>query len=74
MFRFIDAPAYLGLVVGLSIGLSMLVAAAVGTIIPLFLRKVDIDPAIATGPFVTTSVDVVGVLLYFVIATSFLNL
>jgi len=74
MFRFIDAPAYLGLVVGLSIGLSMLVAAAVGTIIPLFLRKVDIDPAIATGPFVTTSVDIVGVLLYFVIATSFLNL
>ncbi|MBL7013161.1 MAG: magnesium transporter [Candidatus Marinimicrobia bacterium] len=73
-FRFINAPPYLGLVVGLSIGLSMLVAAAVGTIIPLFLRKVDIDPAIATGPFVTTSVDIVGVLLYFVIATSFLNL
>jgi magnesium transporter len=72
--KFIDAPPLLGLVVGLSIGLSMLIATAVGTMIPLFLRKLDIDPAIATGPFVTTSVDIVGVLLYFVIATSFLNL
>ncbi len=73
-FRFINAPPYLGVVVGLSIGFSMLIAAAVGTIIPLLLRKLDIDPAIATGPFVTTSVDIVGVLLYFIIATSFLNI
>ncbi|MGY8787651.1 MAG: magnesium transporter [Fidelibacterota bacterium] len=71
-FRFIDADPMLGVVVGLSIGSSMLIAVTVGTFIPMFLRKIDIDPAIATGPFVTTSIDILGVLLYFVIAGSLL--
>ena len=69
---FTDAPDNLGLVVGLSICVSMVVAATVGTIIPLILRKLDIDPAIATGPFVTTSIDILGVLFYFLIAGLFL--
>jgi magnesium transporter len=64
----------LGLVVGLSICCSMLIATAVGTFTPLVLRKLDIDPAIATGPFVTTSIDILGVLLYFVIAGYFLTI
>ena len=72
--RFIDADPMLGIVVGLSIGCSMLLAVAVGTFIPMFLRKVDIDPAIATGPFVTTSIDILGVLFYFVIAEYFLSI
>ena len=46
----------------------MLLAAGVGTFTPLILRKLDIDPAVATGPFVTTSVDILGVSLYFMIA------
>jgi magnesium transporter len=71
-FRFIDADPMLGVVVGLSIGSSMLIAVTVGTFIPMFLRKIDIDPAIATGPFVTTSIDILGVLLYFAIAGSLL--
>ena len=71
---FTDAPDNLGLVVGLSIFVSMVVAATVGTIIPLILRKLDIDPAIATGPFVTTSIDILGVLFYFLIAGLFLTL
>ena len=73
-FRFIDSDPMLGIVVGLSIGCSMLLAVAVGTFIPMFLRKVDIDPAIATGPFVTTSIDILGVLFYFVIAEYFLSI
>jgi len=73
-FRFIDADPMLGIVVGLSIGCSMLLAVAVGTFIPMFLRKVDIDPAVATGPFVTTSIDILGVLFYFVIAEYFLSI
>ena len=72
-FRFIDADPMLGVVVGLSIGCSMLIAVAVGTFVPMFLRKVDIDPAIASGPFVTTSIDILGVLFYFVIAEYFLS-
>ena len=73
-FRFIDVNPMLGVVVGLSIGCSMLMAVAVGTFIPMFLRKVNIDPAIATGPFVTTSIDILGVLFYFVIAGYFLSI
>ena len=73
-FTFTSAPDNLGFVVGLSICASMVVAATVGTIIPLILRKLDIDPAIATGPFVTTSIDILGVLFYFLIAGVFLTI
>ena len=73
-FRFIDADPMLGIVVGLSIGCSMLIAVTVGTFIPMFLRKADIDPAIASGPFVTTSIDILGVFFYFVIAEYFLSI
>ena len=73
-FTFTSAPDNLGFVVGLSICASMIVAATVGTIIPLILRKLDIDPAIATGPFVTTSIDILGVLFYFLIAGIFLKI
>ena len=71
---FSDAPGSLGIVVGLSICISMIVAATVGTVIPLILRKLDIDPAVATGPFVTTSIDILGVLFYFLIAGLFLSI
>ena len=73
-FRFMNADPMLGVVVGLSICCSMFIAAAVGTFTPLALRKLDIDPAIATGPFVTTSIDILGVFLYFLIAGFFLTI
>jgi len=71
-FRFMDVSWTLGLVVGLSVAASMVIAATVGTVVPLLLKRMDIDPAIATGPFVTSSVDILGVLLYFTIATALL--
>ncbi|WP_299005304.1 magnesium transporter [uncultured Tenacibaculum sp.] len=46
----------------------IIVAGLVGTFIPLFLDKRGIDPAIATGPFITTSNDIFGILIYFSIA------
>ncbi|MEN8200917.1 MAG: magnesium transporter, partial [Thermodesulfobacteriota bacterium] len=67
-------PRLLGLVVGLSIFFSMFMAATVGTVIPLVLKRFDIDAAVATGPFVTTAIDILGVLAYFLIAKFFLNL
>jgi len=58
--------------VGLAISISMVVvilfAATLGTLVPLFLHKNKIDPAIATGPFVSTTNDVFGIILYFWIA------
>ena len=72
--KFIETDPLLGLVVGLSIASSMLIAVTVGSFTPLILRKLEIDPAVATGPFVTTSIDILGVLFYFVIAGILLNI
>lgn len=67
-------PMMLGVVVFISIFFCMTMAATVGTLIPLVLKRFDIDAAIATGPFVTTSIDILGVLMYFYVAKFFLNL
>ena len=53
---------------------SMSVAALVGSLVPMAFAKVNIDPAVATGPFVTTSIDVISVFFYFMIATTLLGL
>ncbi len=67
-------PKMLGLVVGISVFFCMVMAASVGALIPLVLRRFGVDAAIATGPFVTTSIDILGVLVYFWVAKFFLNL
>jgi magnesium transporter len=63
--------------VGLAISISMVVvilfAATLGTLVPLFLHRNKIDPAIATGPFVSTTNDVFGIILYFWIAQMILG-
>lgn len=55
----------LGLVVSISLFIVILFAAIFGTLIPLILYKYKIDPALATGPFVTTLNDVLGLFIYF---------
>jgi magnesium transporter len=72
VFRFLDFSPMLGVVVGLSICASMIIAATIGSLVPLILNRFDIDPAVATGPFVTTAIDILGVALYFLIAGSLL--
>ena len=72
IFQFIDTSPLLGLVVGLSISISMILAATIGSLVPLVLNRFEIDPAIATGPFVTTAIDIIGVTFYFLIARSLL--
>lgn len=57
-----------GLAISISIVVVILFAAILGTLVPLFLHKKGIDPAIATGPFITTTNDVFGIFLYFTIA------
>ncbi len=64
----------LAIAVGLAIVSSMSIAALVGSMIPLIMERFNIDPAVATGPFVTTSVDIVSVYCYFMIATLLLGL
>ena len=54
--------------ISISLVAVIIVAGIIGTFIPLFLDKKGIDPAIATGPFITTSNDIFGILIYFWIA------
>jgi magnesium transporter len=57
----------LGLVVSISLFTVIIFAATFGTLIPLVLNRYDIDPALATGPFVTTLNDIVGLFIYFTV-------
>ena len=51
--------------IGLSLLLAMVVSSAVGTVIPLFFKKIKIDPAVASGPLITTMNDLVAVVTYY---------
>jgi len=73
IFQFIDISPMIGIVVGLSICISMIIAATIGSLVPLILNRFEIDPAIATGPFVTTAIDILGVAFYFLVAGAFIN-
>jgi magnesium transporter len=61
------------LAISISLVAVIIVAGIVGTFIPLFLNKRGIDPAIATGPFITTSNDIFGILIYFMVAKTILQ-
>ena len=64
----------LGAVVGLALLTVMLNAGLIGSAIPLFFKKIGVDPALATGPFVSTSNDVFGLLIYLFYVTYYLRL
>lgn len=64
----------LALVLGLSMLLVILFAAVAGTGVPMLLHRLGVDPAVATGPFITTANDVVGLLIYLGLATALLGL
>ncbi|MAB48482.1 MAG: magnesium transporter [Flavobacteriaceae bacterium] len=62
------------LAISVSLIAVIIVAGLIGTFVPLFLDKRGIDPAIATGPFITTSNDIFGILIYFWIAKLILGI
>lgn len=71
--RFPSEPM-VGLSVGSSILLAISCAACIGAAIPLLVSKAGADPAVATGPFVTTMVDIIGIVVYFNVARLLLGL
>lgn len=64
----------LGVVVAFSLCLITLLSGFIGAGVPLALKRFNVDPALATGPFVTTSNDILGLLIYLGLVTSFLRL
>lgn len=59
----------LSIAAGLSLVLVILMATLIGTTVPLLLHRMRIDPALAAGPFITTSNDILGLGIYFIVAT-----
>lgn len=69
MSHFVFGTEYLvSITIAIALIAVIVMAALIGTFIPIFLDKRGIDPAVATGPFITTSNDVFGILIYFLIA------
>jgi len=64
----------LGAVVALSIAVTMVLATMVGSMLPMVFARLKVDPAVATGPFVTTAIDILGILLYFSFAKYLLRI
>ncbi|MEK4198217.1 magnesium transporter [Cytobacillus sp. FSL K6-0265] len=70
---FWQGNVYLGLVVGVSLLLTLIIGTLSGATIPLLLYKFGIDPAIASGPLITTLNDIFSLVTYFGIATMFIS-
>lgn len=70
IFWFKDVP--LGLIIGLAMIINLLIAAVAGAMIPLTLKKIGVDPAIAGGVLLTTVTDVIGFMTFLGLATIFL--
>lgn len=64
---------YLALIVGTSLTIAMTVGTTIGSVIPLVMNRLGIDPAVASGPFITTINDIVSMLIYFGLATTFMS-
>ena len=65
----IEAPERLAMAAGLSVAIVTALAATLGSTIPLLLHRMKIDPAVATGVFITTTNDIISVFVYFVMAS-----
>jgi len=72
--RFIDVNPFVGIAVGTAVFISVNSANIIGTILPLILKKLKIDPAISAGPFISTIIDVTSLIIYFKIAQLIFNI
>jgi len=70
----VTSSLMLGGTVGLAVACGMVIAATTGAGIPIVFARLNVDPALAAGPFVTTTVDVLGIAVYFLIAIALLGI
>jgi magnesium transporter len=63
----------LGFAVGSAMAAAIVIASLMGTLVPIVFKRVGVDPAVASGPFVTTANDISGILIYLSISTLFLK-
>ncbi len=68
MWTTFHAPLLLALVVSLSLIVTVVIGFLFGFFVPLVLHKIKIDPAVASGPFITTAIDILSLVVYFTLA------
>jgi len=64
-----QGKAILGFIVGTAMAANILSAAAIGTLVPLLFKKIGVDPAVASAPFISTTIDITGLSIYFTLTT-----
>jgi hypothetical protein len=69
-----DVTMWIALVVSLALVVTVILAKLVGCVLPLVAKKLGFDPAVMASPFITTIVDALSLLIYFMFATMILNL
>lgn len=64
---------FLGMVVGVSLLIAFLISTSMATIMPVVLKRMGVDPAVAAGPFVTTANDITGISVYLALSTALIQ-
>ncbi|MFD2657524.1 magnesium transporter [Gracilibacillus thailandensis] len=64
---------FLGIIVGISLMATLLIATISGAFVPMMMDRFNIDPAVASGPFITTLNDLISIFIYFGLATAFMS-
>ena len=67
-------PVLISVIVSLTLIVTIIFAKIIGAVLPLFAKKIKLDPAVVAGPFITTLVDAISVFVFFNIATQILNI
>ncbi len=67
------SPVEFSLVIASSLALTLLLSPIIAMLVPITLKSLQIDPAIASGPFITTLIDITAILIYFSVATLLLG-
>jgi len=69
MTYILHSEIILSLIVGVAMWANMITAATIGTIVPLVFKRIGVDPAVASAPFISTTIDITGISIYFTLTT-----
>ncbi|MBI9015303.1 MAG: magnesium transporter [Clostridiales bacterium] len=72
-FFIYDISPGLAVVVGLAMWANMFVASTIGTVVPLIFKKIGVDPAVASAPFITMTIDLTGLTIYFTLVVTLMK-
>lgn len=70
-YFFFSTEIYFSMLLSFTLLIIMINATVIGAAVPILLSKIGVDPVVATGPFVATTNDIIGLLTYFIILSIF---